>query len=89
MRAYRIKIYGKVQGVGFRNFIKRNAEILNVKGWVKNCPDGTVEAHFEGGEENVNKLIELCKRGPIRAEVKKLDIEETKLEGFSDFKIIY
>ena len=85
----KVIIYGKVQGVGFRNFVYRNALKYNIKGYVKNNPDGTVEAVFEGEKENIEKMIELCKKGPERARVDKMDIIEVEDKGYKDFKIIY
>ena len=88
MKAVKIIIYGKVQGVGFRNFVFLNAKKLNIKGYVKNNPDGTVEAVFEGDEDNINKMIELCKKGPERARVDKIDIKDIEINNYQDFKII-
>jgi len=88
MKAVKVIIYGKVQGVGFRNFVFLNAKKLNIKGYVKNNPDGTVEAVFEGDEDNINKMIELCKKGPERARVDKIDIKEIEINNYQDFKII-
>jgi acylphosphatase len=88
MKAVKVIIYGKVQGVGFRNFVFLHAKKLNIKGYVKNNPDGTVEAVFEGDEDNINKMIELCKRGPERARVNKIDIRDIEINNYQDFKII-
>ena len=88
MNAVKIIIYGKVQGVGFRNFVFLHAKKLNIRGYVKNNPDGTVEAVFEGDENNINKMIELCKRGPERARVDKIDIKDIEINNYQDFKII-
>ena len=88
MKAVKVIIYGKVQGVGFRNFVFLHAKKLNVRGYVKNNPDGTVEAVFEGDENNINKMIELCKKGPERARVDKIDIKEVEINNYQDFKII-
>jgi len=88
MNAVKIIIYGKVQGVGFRNFVFLHAKKLNIRGYVKNNPDGTVEAVFEGDKDNINKMIELCKRGPERARVDKIDIKDIEINNYQDFKII-
>ena len=55
---------GRVQGVFFRQRTKGKAEYMGITGWVRNLPDGRVEAVFEGDEEAVKKLAEFCKRGP-------------------------
>lgn len=85
-----IKIYGFVQGVGFRFFVERHANRLGITGWVRNHPDGSVEVLVEGEEEALFELIELCKRGPIGADVEdvKAKFEEFKGE-FEKFYIKY
>lgn len=88
-KAVRVYIYGIVQGVFFRNFVKENADKLGVKGYVRNKNDGSVECWFEGEGENVKKMIELCKEGPKHAVIKRLDEIEEKFHGFKEFKIIY
>jgi Acylphosphatases len=88
MKAIKVIIYGKVQGVGFRNFVFLHAKKLNIRGYVKNNPDGTVEAVFEGDEDNINKMIELCKKGPERARVDKINIKDIEINNYQDFKII-
>lgn len=67
-------ISGRVQGVGYRRFLKRKAEDLRLAGWVRNMPDRRVEAYISGGKENVEKLIELAKKGPFLAEVTDVQI---------------
>lgn len=84
----KIRFTGFIQGVGFRFFIRRNAEKLGVAGQVKNMPDGTVEAVFEGSEEAVQQLAELCKEGPRGARVRSADIEYEDFRGeYSGFGI--
>lgn len=82
-----IFISGRVQGVGFRHFTRKNAEALNVDGWVKNLADGRVEAVFEGEEEAVQELIKRCKKGPAPSRVEDLEVkdaehEKSTLNGF-------
>ena len=81
-------ISGIVQGVGFRWWMRRVARQLGVKGWVRNLPDGRVEAVLEGPEDSVRRLVELSKRGPSSAYVEKVEViwEEYKGE-FDDFQI--
>ncbi len=83
-------IEGLVQGVFFRAFTKSAAQQHGVRGFVRNLPDGRVEAVLEGKEEDVLKVIEKCKRGPPGAYVVDVKIiwEEYKGE-YTDFKIIY
>lgn len=81
-------ISGDVHGVGFRQFIKYHAKKLNIKGWVKNIPDGNVEAVFSGSSENIEKMINYSKNGPALADVKSIDVKELSDEHFEDFQII-
>ncbi|MEM0476554.1 MAG: acylphosphatase [Candidatus Aenigmatarchaeota archaeon] len=87
MKAVKVRIFGKVQGVGFRYFLYKHAKSLNIKGYAKNLEDGSVEAVFEGSEENVEKMIELARKGPILAKVEKIEIEEIEPKNFKDFEI--
>lgn len=71
-----LKIYGKVQGVFFRDSTERKAKELNLSGWVKNEPDGTVRIVAEGEEKDLKELIEWCRAGGAKyARVEKVDIE--------------
>jgi acylphosphatase len=80
-----IKIYGRVQGVGFRWFCRSNARRLNVSGYVKNLDDGTVELVAQG--DKVDELIELCKKGPFFSRVDSVKIKENDSEEHHDFTI--
>ena len=81
-------VSGRVQGVFFRQKTKRQAESLGVKGWVRNLPDGRVEAVFEGEEPAVKALMEYCQHGPSSAVVTNVDSTwEPYREEFSDFVV--
>ncbi|HML05176.1 MAG TPA: acylphosphatase [Methanobacterium sp.] len=83
-------VSGRVQGVYFRGNTRREAQKQGVNGWVRNLPDGRVEAVFAGEKENVNKLIEIVKKGPSHANVTDLKIEWLEYKGeFKDFQIRY
>jgi acylphosphatase len=85
-----IFIRGRVQGVFFRSETMHEAKQLGVTGWVRNIPDGRVEAIFEGEQENVKALIEFCKRGPPGARVTNADIIwENYIGGFRNFEVKY
>ncbi len=72
----RVVFRGRVQGVGFRNFVERQAERLAVEGWVRNCSDGSVEAVFAGSGEQVAAAVALCRDGPRMARVDGVDVSE-------------
>ena len=82
-------ISGAVQGVGYRQFVKSSARKLGLTGWVRNAEDGGVEAVLQGEEEEIEKMIELCRKGPFLAEVKQIGFEwEEGEEEFKDFLIL-
>lgn len=73
MSAKRLIVRGRVHGVGFRAWVVRRAEELGLDGWVRNRPDGTVEALISGDTAAVEELARLCRRGPRMAEVVSID----------------
>ena len=80
-------IYGFVQGVGFRFGVERAAKSRGVAGWVRNRADGAVEAVFEGEPEDVEALVDFCRRGPRGAVVERVEVEEESAEGLSGFRV--
>jgi len=88
-KSVRIYIKGTVQGVFFRGFIKENAEWYNVKGFVRNLEDGRIEIFLEGDTNNVDKMIELCKKGPKHSMIKKVEIKDERFQDFKTFKILH
>jgi len=81
-------ISGRVQGVFFRMETRRAAERFGVNGWVRNCPDGTVEAVFEGESGKVDQMIDWCKKGPPMASVSDIKIDEIGYTGeYMNFSI--
>jgi acylphosphatase len=86
MPAYRYIVQGRVQGVGYRYFVRRQAEVLGVTGYARNRPDGSVEVVAEGPEEALRDFEARLREGPDFASVKGLDraaIEDRGDNGFS------
>jgi acylphosphatase len=83
----RVRVSGLVQGVYFRETIRRRAVSTGVAGWVRNRPDGTVEAVFEGEAEAVERLVAFCERGPRGASVERVDVAAEDPEGIVGFEI--
>ena len=73
MKRVRVRIRGRVQGVFFRADARARAESLGVAGWIRNAPDGIVEAVFEGEPERVDSMIDWCRRGPAGAQVEDVE----------------
>jgi len=88
-KSVRLYITGTVQGVFFRGFIKENAERYNVKGFVRNLEDGRVEVFLEGNVDEVNKMIELCKKGPKHSQIRNVEIKPEKFQDFKTFKALH
>lgn len=83
-------ISGRVQGVCFRMETSRTAQMHGVWGWVRNLPDGTVEAVFEGDEDEVAAVLEWCKHGPPASDVKSVDVTWDEYSGeYQRFDITY
>ena len=87
MIARRVRVSGRVQGVGFRFFAERAARAAGVTGWVRNLPDGTVESAVEGEETAVTAYLESLRAGPRTGRVEDLRIEEAAVSGFDSFDI--
>jgi len=83
-----ILIKGLVQGVFFRQTTQQMAEILGLKGWVRNTLDGKVEAVFEGEKDKVEKMLDWAKKGPPSARVDGIDVKWEEYKGeFKNFEI--
>ncbi|MDD4338318.1 MAG: acylphosphatase [Syntrophales bacterium] len=88
MRRVHVHVSGRVQGVAFRARASRTAQSLNLSGWVKNLPDGRVEAVFQGRDEDVVAMVDWCRRGPALALVERLEArEEPLVRGEDRFEI--
>jgi acylphosphatase len=83
----RVVVHGHVQGVFFRDTVRRHALAANVTGWVRNNPDGTVEAAFEGQPEDIDALVTLCHKGTRDARVDRVDLRVEEPEGIAGFVI--
>jgi acylphosphatase len=83
----RVVVSGRVQGVFFRDTVRRRAEGAGIAGWVSNRPDGTLEAVFEGEPSAVEELVGFCRRGPSRAEVESVEVTEEEPEGLDGFEV--
>ena len=88
MKTVRLTIKGQVQGVFYRATAKDVADLTGIKGWVKNLPDKNVEITATATEETLQKFINWCKKGPPKASVDEVIVEELKLAEFNGFRII-
>jgi acylphosphatase len=83
----RVVIHGWVQGVFFRDSVRRRARVAGIAGWVRNNWDGTVEAVFEGEAGAVERLIDFSRQGPRGAQVDRVEVIDEDPEGVSGFEI--
>jgi acylphosphatase len=84
-----VRIRGMVQGVSFRYYTRRTAMQHNVAGWVRNLPNGEVEAVFEGKESDVRQVIDWCREGPSAARVEEVLIDWEEARGqFTSFDVV-
>ena len=89
MMRVHLVVSGRVQGVNYRSNAQKMGSQLGLVGWVRNLPDGGVEAVAEGPGEKVEEFLEWCRRGPILAYVSDVEVSwEKPTGGYSDFKII-
>ena len=77
-----------MQGVFFRDSVRRLAESRDIAGWVRNNDDGTVEAVFEGDPDAVSVLVDWAHRGPSGAQVSAVEVTEEEPEGLSGFRVV-
>jgi bifunctional non-homologous end joining protein LigD len=87
LEAFRVVVHGRVQGVGFRDSVRRRAHDLGLVGWVRNRPEGTVEVHAEGPPEQLGVLLDYLRVGPRGAAVVEVEQQPRRPEGHEQFAI--
>lgn len=90
MKTIKLKIRGRVQGVGYRYFALRKANDLDIKGRVRNCPDGSVELFAQGSLANLSQFIAILKQGPAFASVNDMQVDDVaEYDLYKDFRVIH
>ena len=87
MKRVQVRATGRVQGVFFRAEACSRAESLGLAGWVRNAPDGSVEAVFEGDPDRVDSMVEWCRHGPAGARVDELEVMDEEPTGEAGFQV--
>ncbi len=87
MKRFKANIKGVVQGVAFRWFVRREAQIRNIAGYVMNLPDGTVEVDAQGDSESIEEFITMLREGPPMAIVSKVELEWLPPTDYKNFSI--
>lgn len=85
--ARQVVVHGHVQGVFFRDSCFREAEAIDVTGWISNEPDGTVHARFEGSRAGVEKMVAWMYDGPRKAVVERVDVSDAEPSETSEFRV--
>ncbi len=85
--ARQVRLTGRVQGVFLRAWTKEQADRLGICGWVRNCADGSVEAHFEGRPDSVERMVDLAGKGSSGARVEQVDVDEVAIMSLDRFEI--
>ena len=89
MKARHAIVRGRVQGVGYRFFVERAAREFGIRGWVRNLPDGTVEAVAEGDDDAIASFLARLRQGPRGSRVESLAEEDHSVSGFASFEITH
>jgi acylphosphatase len=84
----RVRVHGRVQGVWFRGATRQRARALGLAGWVRNRPDGSVEAVFEGGLAGVEAALAFCRAGPPAARVERVEVVDEPPEDLRGFEVV-
>ena len=85
--ARHVRVTGHVQGVFYRAWVQGQARELAISGWIRNSPDGSVEAHLQGEDGDVDRMIDRMRSGPSNARVDDVDIEQAALETTGRFEL--
>lgn len=86
---YNIQVIGRVQGVFYRKFVQQNARFLGLKGFVKNCIDGSVYIEVEGDTAKLYQFNQIIRKGTDIARIDDMIITEDKIKNYNDFRIKY
>ena len=81
------RVHGAVQGVGYRRFAEREARALDLAGWVRNEPDGSVAAYVEGPDDAVAEMVAWCRHGPPAAAVDRVEVADVTATGAPSFEV--
>jgi acylphosphatase len=85
--ARHVRVIGRVQGVFYRAWAQGHARELGISGWIRNCPDGSVEAHLGGEENSVDRMIARMRQGPSNAQVEEVVVEDAAPESLGRFEL--
>ncbi len=88
-RAVRLYLTGKFQVLVFNSYIKENVERNNLRGFLRNLEDGRIEIFLEGDHRDIEKMIEICKKGTKESKIQNVEEKQEKFQGLKEFKILH
>lgn len=89
MKHLNLTVYGRVQGVGYRNAARRQARFLGINGFIRNNYDGSVYIEAEGNDPELNEFVKWCWEGPTYAHVDNVEITESQVKNMGSFETAY
>lgn len=87
-KSIRLVLTGNLQSMFFKQFIKENAEINNIRGFMRNLPEGKVEIFIEGNKEDVDEMKSICTTSPKYSTIRNVEEKEERFQDFKDFKVL-
>ncbi|NMB66896.1 acylphosphatase [Candidatus Woesearchaeota archaeon] len=88
-RAVILYLTGKFQVLVFNSYIKENAERNNLRGFLRNLEDGRIELFLEGDHRDIEKMIEICRKGTRQSKIEKIEQKDESFQYFKEFKILH
>ncbi|MEK6899323.1 MAG: acylphosphatase [Nanoarchaeota archaeon] len=87
-KSVRLLISGSLQPMFYNEYIKKNADILNLRGYLRNLEDGRVEVFLEGDMKAIEEMLEVCKQGPYNTQIRNIERKEERYQDFKDFRVM-
>lgn len=87
-KSIRLFLSGNIQPIFFNDYIKKQADSLNIRGFLRSLEDGRIEIFLEGNINEIEEMIPLCKKGPFNTKINKVEQRDERFQDFKDFKIL-
>ena len=87
-KSVRLFLSGNIQPMFFNDYIKKNAESLKIRGFLRALEDGRIEIFLEGDSKSIEEMIPLCQKGPFNTKINKMEQRDERFQDFKEFKIL-
>lgn len=87
-KSFRLFITGAVQPMFYNEYVKKNADNLNVRGYIRSLEDGRMEVFLEGDIKATEAMIEICKQGPYNTQIRNVERKDERFQDFKDFRVM-